>query len=121
MGQAGAGVAQAARHVDVEDPVQLGGRGLGERAHEARARVADEHVQAAQPLDRCGDGPLGVGVGAHIRGDVDPAALARHGGAPVRVAAREGDGRALGGEPAHHLGAEPRRPARDEGGLPGQA
>ena len=83
--------------------------------------VADQHVQAAERLDRGGHGVGGVAVRPHVRCDEGRPRLPGDAGAAFRVAAGEGDRRALGHKPAHGLGADPRRPARDERRLAGQS
>ena len=76
--------------------------------------VEDERVEAAEAVDRLGDGALGVGGEARVGDDREAAGLRRHLLDRTAPPARDGDRVAIGGEPAGDGRADARPAAGDE-------
>ncbi len=108
------------RDVDVHHAAPLVQRDLREGPHRQRgveARVVDEDVETAAPLDRLHGHPLDLGLLGNVDGESDTAGI-RLGGTLGALQVGDDDPRALCREAVRDRLADPLGRARDERDLP---
>jgi hypothetical protein len=111
---------QLPAHVRVVDPVELLGRDRLQRAEVLDARVADENVQASQPVHGLVDQPPRLLRVRHVGLECHRRAAGRHDLRRDRLGRRravhivDGDRRPVAGQPAGHSRADAPRTARDQ-------